>query len=308
MSQGSKKLSVVVAGGSGFLGRAVTAALQAKQHHVTWISRSLEQKTPNDVEVVTWSHVHKQGLPKCDAVCNVAGCSLFWPWTDKLKSQIRNSRIGTTDDLVKVILEKPTLERPKTYVGVSGVGYYPPSESDSQQFDETSPGGEHDFLAVLAKDWERASLPLEQNGIRRVIVRTGVVLGNGGGALQSMYVPFFLGLGGPIGSGQQAFPWIHLYDHANLLVHAIEMPHVSGLFNGVAPEQLTNKAFSNALAAKMNRPALLPFPGFVLKYLLNEDRANMLLKGSFVNPKRTLESSFVYKFPTIDTALADLIQ
>uniref|UniRef100_A0A8C0QL14 Short chain dehydrogenase/reductase family 39U member 1 n=1 Tax=Canis lupus familiaris TaxID=9615 RepID=A0A8C0QL14_CANLF len=182
--------------------------------------------------------------------------------------------------------------------------YYQPSLT--AEYDEDSPGGDFDFFSNLVTKWEAAALPGEST--RQVVVRSGVVLGRGGGAIHHMLLPFRLGLGGPIGSGHQFFPWIHIRDLAGILVHALEASHVQGVLNGVAPAPTTTNAeFAKALGAALGCPAFIPLPGMVVQAVFGRERAIMLLEGQKVVPRKTLASGYRYSFPELGAALKEVV-
>ncbi|XP_058594667.1 epimerase family protein SDR39U1 isoform X2 [Neofelis nebulosa] len=183
--------------------------------------------------------------------------------------------------------------------------YYQPSPT--AEYDEDSPGGDFDFFSNLVTKWETAArLPGEST--RQVVVRSGVVLGRGGGAISQMLLPFHLGLGGPIGSGHQFFPWIHIRDLAGILIHALEASHVQGVLNGVAPAPTTTNAeFAKALGAALGRPAFIPLPSMVVQAVFGQERAIMLLEGQKVVPRRTLATGYQYSFPELGAALKEVV-
>lgn len=168
--------------------------------------------------------------------------------------------------------------------------------------EEESPGGEHDFMARLAKDWEQAAILPSTVETRCVQLRSGVVLGRTGGMIQQTILPFFFGLGGRMGSGQQAMPWIHVKDLAELSVHCLESSTCSGVYNAVAPDIVTNSQFVEAFAGALNRPAIFPAPEFVFNLIFGKERASIVTQSQVVQPARTLESEFEYQFPTIGEA------
>jgi hypothetical protein len=217
--------------------------------------------------------------------------------------------------------------KPKVFVCGTAIGYYGPR--DATELDENASAGS-DFLADVVKEWEGEASKAEPLGIRTVLVRTGVVIGADkrgvglplslrgaslkrpgvvldfeNGALPLMALPFRLFAGGPIGSGNQWFPWIHLEDEVNLIMLALENEQVRGPLNATAPNPVTNKEFSKALGRVMNRPSWLPVPAFALKIMLGEI-ADMLTKGQRVVPRKAQELGYQFKFPTVDVALRDL--
>ncbi|KAG8552048.1 hypothetical protein GDO81_004390 [Engystomops pustulosus] len=294
-------------GGSGFIGQSLSQLLKNRGHQVTIISRQPGQQK------ITWADVSKNGLPICDAVVNLAGENVLNPlkrWTEQFKQEVTASRIETTRTITQAI--RHSSSPPHTWVVVTGVGYYPPSQT--QQYTEDSLGGNSDFLSRLVRDWESAAeLPgtKGKTATRLVKVRTGVVLGRNGGALPTMLWPFWFCLGGVLGSGKQPFPWIHIEDLCRLLCHTIEQEgKVSGILNAVSPSAVTdtNASFTGALSKAMGRPALLFTPAFAVQMLFGSDRAPMLLEGQRVIPQRTLQSGFSFLYPNLDSALNQLLR
>ncbi|PNJ35458.1 epimerase family protein SDR39U1 isoform X2 [Pongo pygmaeus] len=182
--------------------------------------------------------------------------------------------------------------------------YYQPSLT--AEYDEDSPGGDFDFFSNLVTKWEAAAR-LPGDPTRQVVVRSGVVLGRGGGAMGHMLLPFRLGLGGPIGSGHQFFPWIHIGDLAGILTHALEANHVHGVLNGVAPSSATNAEFAQTLGAALGRRAFIPLPSTVVQAVFGRERAIMLLEGQKVIPRRTLATGYQYSFPELGAALKEIV-
>ncbi|UYV67418.1 SDR39U1 [Cordylochernes scorpioides] len=223
----------------------------------------------------------------------MCGCNR---WTPGFKQNVVASRVHTTQALAQLI-QKSKHPRPKVFASISGVGFYPPSED--KEYTEQSEGGHGDFLAELCRDWEAAGDLKSVEDVRRVVIRSGVVLGKGGGLINQMYWPFFFGLGGPVGPGHQYLPWIHLEDLTSLFAFAISQPQVAGVLNGVAPEVVTSRQFAKTLGKAMCRPALLPMPARVMDLLLHPERASMVTKGQKVLPSRTLELGFKFQYPEL---------
>ncbi|XP_062993748.1 epimerase family protein SDR39U1 isoform X2 [Elgaria multicarinata webbii] len=225
-------------------------------------------------------------------------------WDESFRQEVVASRVETTTILAKAIAEA---ERPPhAWVLVTGVAYYRPSHST--EYTEESPGGDFDFLSRLVTHWEAAA-KIPGDATRQVIVRSGVVLGRDGGAIAQMVWPFRFGVGGPIASGRQPFPWIHVADLAGIVTHALEREGVSGVLNGVAPSAVvtTNGDFAQAMGSALRRPALLPLPGFAVSAIFGAERGAMLLEGQRVVPKRTLESNYCFAFPDLPSALQDIL-
>ncbi|XP_077983027.1 epimerase family protein SDR39U1-like [Glandiceps talaboti] len=291
-------MRVLIGGGSGFIGSAIRKLLQRKGHDVVCISR-----TPGQGKL-TWTELEKNGLPACSAVLSLSGENVLNPlkrWNENFQKEIVSSRVDATRKLANAISD--TSEKPEVFVTMSGVGYYKPSST--AEYDEDSQGGDFDFFSKLSQDWEDVGRLAKD--VRHVVVRTGVVLGKDGGALQQMIWPFWFGVGGKIGSGTQYFPWVHIEDIAGIFVHAVESRNVSGVLNGVAPETITNTQFTKALGSALWRPTILPLPAFAVNMIFGSERGTMLTDGQKVIPKRTLESGFQYQYPDIQSAMKNIV-
>uniref|UniRef100_A0A1B6DNY7 DUF1731 domain-containing protein n=1 Tax=Clastoptera arizonana TaxID=38151 RepID=A0A1B6DNY7_9HEMI len=287
---------VLLGGGTGFIGSAFQYLLKKRGYEVTIISRMPGPQR------LSWFDITNNGLPSgVTAVVNLAGQNILDPlkrWTPGLKQNVRNSRINTTLSLAQAIAKAE--KKPGVFVCISGVGIYKPSPT--AEYDEDSVlGPPFDFLSELAQEWESAS-KLEDDNVRRVIIRSGVVLGRAGGMINQLYPPFFFGLGGRIASGKQYMPWIHIADMCNLLLFSIENENVSGVLNGVAPQIITNEEFTKAFASALNRPALIPLPEFIVNFLFGNERGKIMTEGQKVLPNRVLHYSFKYKYPDIVSA------
>ncbi|CAF0776407.1 unnamed protein product [Didymodactylos carnosus] len=296
-------MSIIIGGGTGFVGRRLITLLREKGfNNITVVSRGTVN---TGTEKLTWDDVKLGKVPSdIRAIVNLAGAPLLnfrRRWTEEYKNEVIESRLGTTKKFADLIINKLD-KKPDVYISMSGVSFYKPDSV--KEYTETSSGGDYDFLSHLANDWENASEQIEKAGVRRIILRAGVVLGSSGGMIASLYWPFFFGFGGPISTGQQYFPWIHIDDLCYLIIYAIENSNVRGILNAVAPDIVTNKQFSQTFASSFYppRPALLPMPGIVMRFLLGEDRAVMALEGQKVIPQRTLESGFKFKYQTIKEA------
>uniref|UniRef100_A0A3Q3X4F1 Uncharacterized protein n=1 Tax=Mola mola TaxID=94237 RepID=A0A3Q3X4F1_MOLML len=300
-------LDVCAGGGSGFVGRELTRLLRSKGHEVTVISR---QPGPGKI---TWGQLESSGLPPCEGAVNLAGENLMNPlrwWNESYKNDLFSSRIDTTKTLAQAIAASPT--PPCSWVLLSGVACYKPSLT--AQYTEDSEWTPFDVLSKLVKEWEAAArLPENvEKTTKQVVIRPGVVLGRDGGAMKQMLLPFWLGLGGTLGSGRQPFPWIHVSDLAGIIAHALEQPADATspspqVFNGVAPALTTNYEFTKELGRIMTRPTIFPVPEFVMKALLGSERAIVLTQGQNVIPKRTLEVGFQYKYPDLTSALKEIV-
>ena len=285
---------MIVFGGTGFIGKILQSALTAKGHTVMV---SDTRRNPQ------W----EKDLATADAVVNLAGSPLFGKrWNDAIKAEIHDSRTEGTKKIVDAIgRAKKTGGRPITLVNASAIGYYGPGTPGQNVTESSAPGA--DFLAFVCREWEEEALRAEHaHGVRTAIVRIGVVLGKGEGALQKM-LPFFrLGLGGPIEFGLQDFSWVHVDDVVGIILHALETDSVRGIFNASSPNPVSNKVFTKALGHVLHRPTLFPVPGLALWALYGEC-AEVLVNGQRVIPENTLKSGYKFKFPELEAALKDVV-
>lgn len=302
-------MRVLITGATGFIGRALVPILRREGHQLIALVRSEERARSllgTEVETVALSsggHTLREALERSDAVVNLAGESIMGGrWTEARRRVLVESRVQLTKQLVSAIAE--ARPRPKTLISGSAVGYY--GDRGSEVLHESSPGS-NDFLARLCQDWEAAAQLAEGSGLRVMTLRTGVVLGRDGGAIAQMLPPFRFGVGGPVGSGRQYMPWIHLHDLVRVITTALTADRYEGTVNGVAPEQATNREFASALGRALHRPAVLPVPALALKVIFGE-AAGVLLGSQRVEPRRLRELGFTYRFPTLDQAVADIIQ
>lgn len=239
------------------------------------------------------------------AVVNLAGQNVLDPtrrWTSGFKQNVFNSRINTTASIVRAITAAQ--QKPDVFVNISGVSLYRPNEK--KVYTEEDPGEDYDFLSKLCLEWEKAATLPAEIGVRNVKIRTGVVLGREGGMIKSLIIPFWFGFGGPVGSGVQSLPWIHVDDLCHLIKYSIENPKVNGVLNGVAPQIINNLEFSKAFGKALWRPAILPLPEWVVDTIFSKERSVLLTTGPKVQPKRTLETGFEYEFSTIYPALKEV--
>ncbi|XP_012286099.1 epimerase family protein SDR39U1 [Orussus abietinus] len=285
---------VVVGGGTGFIGSSLVRALRSAGARVLIVCREPEQENE-----ISWEDVKRSGLPAdISGVINVAGQNVLDPlkrWSPKFKEEVWDSRVQTTKILASAIVKTNA----EVFTTISGVAYYKPSD---KIYTENTKCEKYDFLSELCHEWEAAAkLPINCN-IRQVVIRSGVVLGRTGGMIKQIFYPFYLGMGGPIGSGEQYMPWIHINDLCNLFIHVLIRSNVSGVLNGVAPQIITNEQFTKAFAAALHRPALIPVPIPILSLIFHPERAKIMTEGQKVVPKRVLETGFQYEYSTIVSA------
>lgn len=276
-------------GASGFIGREFRKLAEAEGHTVVAYSLS-----PKESGCPSPSTLDFTGI---EALVHLAGANVLRLWTSKSKALIRDSRVALTQQLVAAL--RAQAQPPRVLVSASGAGYF--GDRGDELLDEVSPKGSG-FLADVVEDWE-AAVASAQDFTRTVSVRFGMVLGKSGGGWPLLRKVFRCGLGGRLGSGRQWMPWIHVDDVVRLLLWAVE--HGQGVWNGVAPEQVTNAEFTRQLATAVHRPALFPVPAAVLK-LLPGGMGSMFLDSVRAQPQAALQAGFSFRFPTLAAALADL--
>ncbi|WP_434026321.1 TIGR01777 family oxidoreductase [[Pseudomonas] boreopolis] len=287
-------MHVLVTGGTGFIGRLLCARLHEAGHAVSVLTRDPARAQVPGARLV----VALEQAEGVDAVVNLAGASLFdRRWTDAYKQVLRASRIDGTRRLVAWMARQPA--PPRVLVSGSAIGWYGPR--DDAPLDETAAPGE-DFAAWLCRDWEAEAMRATALGVRTCLLRTGIVLDRGGGALEKMLPPFRFGLGGPMGDGRQVMSWIHREDLVRLAIWLIGQPGAQGAFNGTAPGPVANGVFARTLGTVLRRPARLRVPGFALRLALGE-MAGLLLSGQRVLPTRALDAGFAFLHPGLEGAL-----
>jgi uncharacterized protein (TIGR01777 family) len=294
-------MRVIIAGGTGFLGRPLSLALAADGHDVVVLSRG---STDRSVKSIAWTPNGESGpwastIDGAGAVVNLAGESIAAKrWTAAHKQQILDTRVQATRSLVSAM--RGAAAPPPVFISGSAVGYYGPL-GDEVVTEDTPPGS--DFLARVCVTWEEEARRAATARTRVVCVRTGVVLEKDGGALPAMLPPFRFGAGGPVGSGRQYWSWIRRQDWIDLVRWAIQTPDVSGAVNATAPRPVTNAEFARALGRAMHRPALMPAPAFALRLMLGEMADALLLSGQRAVPRRAERGGFTFTYPRVEDAL-----
>ena len=290
----------LITGGTGLIGRLFSTHWLARGNSLTVLSRSPEKVHRLCGESARGVRDLQQIEDPVDVVVNLAGETIAKRWNPRRKQEIRRSRLETTEQLVRWIMAQPY--KPRYVLSGSAVGYY--GDRGGDLLKETSgPGG--GFAAELCRDWEAATLPLQQAGICVGVMRTAIVLSTRGGALKQMLPAFRMGLGGPMGNGEHWMSWIHEEDIVGLMLHAIDR-HLCVPFNACAPEAVTNNSFSRLLARQLHRPCLMRTPAWVLKLLFGEMAEELLLASQKMEPRTALDSGYSFQYPTLEKALADL--
>jgi len=300
-------MRVIIAGGTGLIGSALAADLLADRHEVIALSRSPEGKrdTPSGLKIVDWDAHSARGwghlAEGADAIVNLSGASLARRWTSEHRRRIRESRLNAGRAVVEAV--RACRVKPHLVIQSSGIGYYG-SHGDERITEDNPPG--RDVLARVAVEWEASTAAVQENGVRQVVIRSGVVLSLKGGAFPLMVLPFRFLVGGPLGHGRQWLPWIHLQDEIRAIRYLIENEGASGPYNLVAPEPLTNAAFSRLLGQVMKRPSWLRVPAFALRLVLG-DMSSLLLEGQRAMPTRLQSSGFAFRFPKAQPALRNVL-
>ena len=295
---------VTISGATGLIGSRLVADLKRSGWQVTVLTRDpgrARARLGEDVEAHAWDLVAEPApaaaLNGRDAVVNLAGEPVSQRWSAAAKRAIRASRVTGTENLIAGL--RGVEQRPAVLVSASATGYYGPR--GSEPVDEESPPG-RDFLAQVCAEWERATEPAAELGMRVAVIRTGVVLDGDGGALAKMLPPFRLGVGGPIAGGKQFLPWIHAEDVIGIYRAALEDERWTGPANATAPTPVSNRDFSRALGRALHRPAALPVPGVALRALYGE-MSQIITSGARVVPARPLMLGYSYRHGDLDEAL-----
>ena len=298
-------MHILITGGTGFIGRRLVRTLLRDNHRVSVLSR----KPASDVRRLLSSKVRPLSSISAinpsvalDAVINLAGEPIVESrWNQQHKRKLLDSRVGLTNELVDFL--ESMENRPKVLISGSSVDYYGHHDISEPQCESSGAGS--GFSASLCKRWEQAARRAENLGIRTCIVRTGIVIHQNNGTLRGRLPVFYLGLGGPIGSGKQMMSWIHTDDMTRVLTFLLYNEALQGVFNATAPNPVNNKAFARALGAALKRPAILPVPAIVIKMLFGES-GNTMLNGQAAIPKRLQEAGFIWEQPELKAALNQL--
>lgn len=302
-------MRVVVAGGSGLIGRKLIDSLLQAHHEVTLISRTPEKvmKYFTGVYARFWDTKNITALTDIldgtDAVINLTGESIASKrWTQIQKERILGSRIESTQAIFGAI--RHSQRKPLVLLNASAVGYY--GNVPEGEVTESAPQGTG-FLADVCSLWESEALKVQEFGVRVVLLRTGIVLDKQGGALQNILRPFRFFIGGPLGSGRQWFPWIHLQDEVSAILFAMENEHITGSLNLAAPESVRMTDFCRTLGRILHRPSWMRVPAWTLKLMLGEMAEPLLLHGQKMIPQKLIDAGFQFQFPKLEDALRDLL-
>ena len=299
-------MKVFITGGQGFVGTRLARTFLEKGFTVvaTGTRKSVHCGPRINYTYIATDTTQKgewlSNVSDADIVINLAGRSIFHYWTPKYKQEIYDSRVLTTQNVMSALPRN----REMILLSVSAVGFYGNRKEDI--LSESEPHG-NDFLARVCRDWEKAVTNIDSSNVRKIILRSGIVLGASGGALPKMMLPYRFLVGGPIGSGQQWFPWIHIEDYARAVEFLIDMKTASGTFNLCSPLPIRNRYFSKCLAEVMRRPNFMVVPSFAIRLVLREF-GETLLSSQRAHPDRLERLGFTFRYPEIKPALLDLRQ
>lgn len=301
-------MKIFITGGTGLIGKPLCEELASHNHELFVLSRS-KRKNSRNIDYILWDDSFKfsEHINGMDIVINLAGEPIAGkPWSKEQKKKLRDSRINITREIVNAINTVPS--KPKKLINASAVGIY--GDRKDEKIKESSDLGEG-FLADICKEWEIEAGKVEtRHGMSQttnvVLLRIGIVLGKGGGALEKMVPPFQMFIGGPLGSGKQWMPWIALEDAVGIIKLAVEKAEIKGIINVTSPNPVTNKEFSNILGNILFRPSFMPVPAFGLKLLLGE-MADMLLGGQYVIPDVVSKQGYIFKHPRVEETLRKIL-
>ncbi len=298
-------MRVLIPGGSGFLGNELANTLLKQQHQVIVLSRSPQAVQPiPGVQVVGWDGKTSQGwghlAGEVDAIINLAGASIgSGRWTSGQKAKIRSSRKQAGQAIVEAVDKVD--RKPGVLIQASGIGAY--GNQGDLELDESAPRGK-DFLANVTEDWEASTAPVARQGVRHIVIRTGLVISRRAEWIQPVLLMNRLFVGGPLGTGNQWWPWIHMQDYLKAVMFLLSQADATGIFNLVGPNPNRMKDFGKELAGVLKRPFWLPAPGFAVKLVLGE-MSMLVLEGQRALPKRLLECGYYFQYPTLRPALED---
>lgn len=299
-------MKIVIAGGSGFIGRKLTDRLLCEGHEVVILTRK-DRQPENRVQYVKWlaeDASPENEIGNADVFINLAGVSINdGRWSAKHQKQIYESRMRATDEVLRILSAMP--RKPAVLANASAIGIYPPSLN--AVYTEKSLQRANDFLGRTVADWESKAKQAEKHGTRTVLLRFGVVLGKENGALPLMVLPYKWFAGGTVGSGNQWVSWVHITDVVRSILFAIQNENIRGPVNVTAPSPVRMKAFGKTIGAVLHRPHWLPVPSVALKLALGK-KSSLVLEGQHVRPEVFMQAGFEFVFPTLRQALEDLLK
>lgn len=299
-------MKIVITGGTGFIGTALTKRLLKFNHEIIILCRTLPKTNiMENVKYIQWLNdgdTPEKELADTDCIINLAGATISKPWTDSYKELIVNSRLETTKEVLRIIEQLEV--KPSILINASAIGYY--GTSDVRYFTESSLYPGEDFLATTCKQWEDLASNAYDLGVKRVVyTRFGLILDNRYGALPRMVTPYRMMVGGNLGTGEQWYSWIHIDDVIGSIIHILRTPKLKGPVNIVSPMPVRMKDFGKELAKVLGKPHYFTAPSFVLKSLLGE-MSMLVLQGQHVMPEKLIKTNYDFKYPYLSTALRSL--
>jgi uncharacterized protein len=302
-------MKVIITSNAGSTGFRLAVDLFQDGHEVVFLTTNPDKekkKVLNGPRLVEWDARTAQGwwqeVEGADVIVNLAGDSIYsGRWSANQKTRIKDSRVGAGKAVVDAI--ERVDNKPGVVIQASSIRYYGPRKGEKQVFEKTPPG--KDYLANVCIEWEMSTIGVEKYGIRRPVIRQGVVLAKEDGALTKMALPYKLLMGGPVGSGRQWLAWTHIADNVRAIRFLIDNPRANGPFNLCSPNPITNRRFSKTLGRVLKRPSFIPYPGFMLKLIFGEV-STVLIEGQRAVPKRLQELNFKFQYPEIEPALRDI--
>ena len=296
-------MRILISGASGFIGGALVPSLESSGAQITRLSRS---ESGANTKTIPWDPakaIAPEAVSGFDAVIHLAGESIVGRWTTSKKEKIRNSRVVGTRNLAQALAHAKN--KPKVFICSSAIGYY--GDRGGEVLNEGSNPGTG-FLPDVCREWEAATQPASDGGIRTVQIRTGIALSSKGGALAKMLTPFKMGVGGRIGNGRQWMSWIDIEDMIGAILHVLNTETLRGPVNMVAPKPVTNADFTKTLAAVLSRPAFFPMPAFAVKLAFGEMGETVLLGSQRVEPAQLVRSGYAFRFTDLQASLQNLLK
>ena len=297
---------ILVSGASGPIGNALLPTLSTNGAHITRLVRKESPHPTADLHSIPWDPyqpLSPDTVSGFDAVIHLAGETIATRWNDAKKKKIRESRVIGTQNLTRALAQAK--DRPRVFICSSAIGYYG-NRGDELLTEQSGPG--NDFLAEVCQQWEAATQPAIDAGMRTILMRTGVVLSPHGGALAKMLPPFKMGVGGRIGDGQQWMSWIDVQDLVGAIHHILKSDLIYGPVNMVAPKPVTNAEFTSTLASVLSRPAVFPVPSLAVKLLFGEMGETVLLGSQRVEPTQLVSTGYPFRFRTLRTSLENTLK
>lgn len=295
-------MNILITGGTGFIGSALCSRLLEENNKIVVLSRHPEKIKSPIKAIADLNDLKNSDI--FDVVINLSGEPIANKrWSDKQKHQIFSSRIDITEKLISYF--EKSENKPKLFISGSAIGYYGIDKTDNVI--EEKENGDNSFSSELCQKWEAVALKAEKLGIRTCLLRTGIVLGENGGALSKMLLPFKMCLGGRVGHGKQWMSWIHIDDLIGIILYCINNDNLKGAVNGTSPNPVTNQVFTKTLGVALKRPTIFPMPAIVVKLLMGQMGEELLLAGKKIVPKKALDAGYTFKYKILEEALINVV-